>query len=220
MTTLRAVDGTPWALHDLRIWTERLELRLPTENELYQLLDLARGGIHDRNEMPFGFAWTDQPSPQFERSFMQYHWSTRANWSVGKWVLDLGVWSDGKLMGTQGIDAENFAVLRSVSTGSWLARQFQGQGIGKEMRQAVLGFAFDHLGAVWARSGSFRENPASAAVSRAVGYDEDGMDVLAPRGEPRELLRWRMHVDQWRARERPRIEVVGLERCWDMFGAG
>lgn len=214
------MDANPWALYDLRIWTERLELRLPTETELYQLLDLARSGIHDPNEMPFGFAWTDQPSPQFERSFMQYHWSTRASWSPGKWSLDLGVWTDGKLLGTQGIDAENFAVLRSCSTGSWLARQFQGQGIGKEMRQAVLGFAFDHLGAVWARSGSFRENPASAAVSRAVGYDEDGMDVLAPRGEPSELVRWRMHVEQWRARERPHVEVAGLERCWDMFGAG
>jgi RimJ/RimL family protein N-acetyltransferase len=214
------MDGNPWALYDLRIWTERLELRLPTEEELYQLLEIARGGIHDPNDMPFGFAWTDQPSPQFERSFMQYHWSTRANWSPGKWSLDLGVWSEGQLLGTQGIDAENFAVLRTVSTGSWLARQFQGQGIGKEMRQAVLGFAFDHLGAVWAKSGSFRGNESSARVSQSVGYFEDGMEVLAPRGEPQELRRWRMHVDQWRSRERPRIEVAGLERCWDMFGAG
>ena len=28
------MDGHPWALYDLRIWTERLELRLPTEDEL------------------------------------------------------------------------------------------------------------------------------------------------------------------------------------------
>ena len=76
--------------------------------------------------MPFGFAWTDQPSPFFERSFLQYHWSTRASFSPAKWSLDLGVWAEGKLVGTQGIDAENFAVLRSVSTGSWLAREFQG----------------------------------------------------------------------------------------------
>ena len=220
MSTLVAMDGNPWALYDLRIWTDRLELRLPTEEELYQLLDIARSGIHDPNDMPFGFAWTDQPSPQFERSFMQYHWSTRASWSPGKWSLDLGVWSEGQLLGTQGIDAENFGVLRTVSTGSWLARQFQGQGIGKEMRQAVLGFAFDHLGAVWAKSGSFRGNESSARVSRAVGYEEDGIEILAPRGEPQELVRWRMHVDQWHSRERPRIEVAGLERCWDMFGAG
>lgn len=214
----RPVDEHPWPLYDIRVWTERLELRLPSEDELIELLEIARSGIHDPNEMPFGFAWTDQPSPFFERSFMQYHWSTRASFSPAKWSLDLGVWAEGKLVGTQGIDAENFAVLRSVSTGSWLAREFQGQGIGKEMRQAVLGFAFDHLGAIWAKSGSFRENPASAAVSRAVGYEEDGIEILAPRGEPRELVRWRMHVEQWRGREQPRIEVAGLERCFDLFG--
>jgi RimJ/RimL family protein N-acetyltransferase len=214
------VDEHPWPIYDIRVWTERLELRLPTEDELLELLDIARSGIHDPNEMPFGFAWTDQPSPFFERSFLQYHWSTRATFGPAKWNLDFGVWAEGRLVGTQGIDAENFAVLRSVSTGSWLAREFQGQGIGKEMRQAVLGFAFDHLGAVWAKSGSFSDNPASAAVSRAVGYEEDGIDVLAPRGEPRELIRWRMHVDQWHARERPQVEVAGLERCLDLFGLG
>jgi RimJ/RimL family protein N-acetyltransferase len=214
------VDEHPWPIYDIRVWTERLELRLPTEDELLELLDIARNGIHDPSEMPFGFAWTDQPSPSFERSFLQYHWSTRATFSPAKWNLDFGVWAEGQLVGTQGVDAENFAVLRSVSTGSWLAREFQGRGIGKEMRQAVLGLAFDHLGAIWAKSGSFRDNPASAAVSRAVGYEEDGIEVLAPRGEPRELIRWRMNVDQWHARERPRVEVAGLERSWDLFGLG
>ena len=195
-------------------------MRLPTEDELLALLEIAAGGIHDPNEMPFGFAWTDQPSPFFERSFMQYHWSTRASWSPGKWSLDFGVWFEGRLIGTQGIGAENFAVLRTVSTGSWLTREFQGRGIGKEMRSAVLGFAFDHLGAVWATSGSFVDNVASAKVSRALGYQEDGLDVLAPRGEARELMRWRMHIDEWHARERPRVEVAGLERCWDLLGLG
>jgi RimJ/RimL family protein N-acetyltransferase len=213
-------DEHPWPLFDVRIRTERLDLRLPTELELLELLDLAMSGIHDPDEMPFGMAWTDQPSPQFERSFMQYHWSTRSNWSPGKWSLDLGVWSEGRLLGTQGIGAENFALLRTVSTGSWLAREFQGQGIGKEMRSAVLGFAFDHLDAQWATSGAFLDNPASAAVSRALGYDEDGMDVLAPRGETKPLIRYRMSVEQWRSRERAHVDVSGLERCWDLFGLG
>jgi len=207
-----------WGLYHLRIWTERLELRLPNEDELLQLLGLASSGIHDPNEMPFGFAWTDQPSPLFERSFLQYHWSTRATWSAGKWSLDLGVWFEGRLVGTQSIDATQFNILHSVSTGSWLGREFQGRGIGKEMRSAVLGFAFDHLGAWWATSGAFAENPASSAVSRSLGYEQDGIDVLAPRGEARELIRFRMNADQWRARERPRVDVAGLEHCYDMFG--
>jgi RimJ/RimL family protein N-acetyltransferase len=211
--------GHPWGLYDLRIWTERLELKLPNEDQLIELLGLAASGIHDPNEMPFGFAWTDQPSPQFERSFLQYHWSTRASWSAEKWSLDLGVWFEGRLVGTQSIDSTRFSVIRQVSTGSWLAREFQGQGIGKEMRSAVLGFAFDHLNAYWAVSGAFVDNPASAAVSRSLGYEDDGIEVLAPRGEARVLQRFRMNADQWHSRERPRVEVGGLERCWDMFGA-
>jgi RimJ/RimL family protein N-acetyltransferase len=211
--------GWAWSLYDLRIWTDRLELRLPTEDNLMEMLAMAHGGIHDPGAMPFGFAWTDQPSPQFERSFMQFHWGTRASWSQEKWSLDLGVWFEGKLIGTQGMGAESFREARTVSTGSWIGREFQGRGIGKEMRSAVLGFAFDHLGAEWATSGSFLDNPASAAVSRALGYWEDGIETLAPRGEPKDLVHWRMHRDQWYERERPRVEVAGLERCWDMFGA-
>ena len=165
----------PWAIYDIRIRTERLELRLPTDDDLLELLDRAQSGIHDPSEMPFGMAWTDQPSPWFERSFMQFHWGSRANWNPGNWSLDLGVWADGRLMGTQGMGADEFAESRTVSTGSWLAQEFQGRGYGKEMRSAVLGFAFETLGAEWATSGSFLDNPASAAVSRALGYDEDGI---------------------------------------------
>ena len=215
------MDGHPWPLYDLRIWTERLELRLPTEDELIELLGLAMSGIHDPAEMPFGFAWTDQPSPLFERSFMQYHWSTRATFAPDNWNLDLGVWLDGgQLVGTQGIGARQFAQLRTVSTGSWLAQEFQGRGLGKEMRAAVLGFAFDQLDAEWATSGAFADNAASAAVSRSLGYHEDGIDVLAPRGEPREIVRYRMTADEWHSRERSHVEVAGLERCWDLFGLG
>ncbi len=213
-------DQHPWPIFDIRIWTERLELRLPTDDELMEMLDRAQSGIHDPGEMPFGMAWTDQPSPYFERSFVQFHWSSRSNWSPGKWSLDLGVWFEGQLIGTQGMGAENFGLLRSVSTGSWISRDFQGRGIGKEMRSAVLGFAFDTLGAAWATSGSFLDNPASAAVSRALGYDEDGFEVLAPRGEPKPLIRWRMSAEQWHSRERPHVEVAGMDRTWDLFGLG
>ena len=37
--------------------------------------------------------------------------------------------------------------MRTVGTGSWLGRPYQGRGIGKEMRGAVLALAFDGLGA-------------------------------------------------------------------------
>ena len=218
LTKLRRVEGHPWPLFDLVIRTSRLELRLPTEVELGELLALAKRGVHDPDEMPFGFAWTDQPNPRLERSFMQYHWGTRAAWKPEEWTLDLGVWSDGELVGTQGMRGENFAVLRKIGTGSWLGRTFQGKGIGKEMRSAVLAFAFDHLGAERATSSAFVDNPASIAISRSLGYADDGSEWMAPRGVPREQIRFLMTKEMWRSRERPPIEVSGLEACRDMFG--
>ncbi len=209
----------PWPLFDLRIRSGTLELRLPTDDELVELYALARGGIHPPEEMPFAFPWTDKQSPDFERDFLRYHWNSRASWQPGQWTLDLGVWADGRLVGTQGVFARDFAVLRTVGTGSWLGRDFQGKGIGRQMRAAVLGVAFDHLGAEWATSAAFVENRASAAVSRALGYEENGRDRGAPRGEAKELVRYRMTVEQWRSRPRPDIEVTGLERSLSMFGA-
>jgi RimJ/RimL family protein N-acetyltransferase len=211
--------ANPWPLYDLVIRTERLELRPPREDELLELLALARQGIHDPDEMPFGIAWTDQPSPQFERSFMQYHWGNRAHWTAESWVLDMGVWADGTLVGTQGMNADRFAVLHTVGTGSWLGRAYQGQGIGKQMRSAVLAFAFDHLGAEWATSGAFLDNLTSIGVSRALGYVENGRGRLAPRGVAREMVRLLMTAEQWRSRQRPPVRVEGLAGCRDMFGA-
>jgi RimJ/RimL family protein N-acetyltransferase len=45
-------------------------------------------------------------------------------------------------------------------------------------------FAFDHLGAVSARSSAFDDNHASHAVSRKLGYRPDGTFTQVRRGEP------------------------------------
>ena len=43
--------------------------------------------------------------------------------------------------------AREFATRRMVGTGSWIGRDFQGRGFGKEMRAGLLTLAFDGLGA-------------------------------------------------------------------------
>jgi len=212
----RLVDAFP--VFGLTVRTNRLELRLPREDELVELLAVARDGIHDPAEMPFGFAWTDLPSPDMERGFMQYHWRTRGSWSGDEWILDFGVWADGRLVGSQGMRGDKFSVFKSVGTGSWLGRRFQGQGIGKEMRVAALAFAFDHLRAERATSAAFVDNPASVAVSRALGYVDDGSLWEAPRGVAREQVRFLMTREMWQSREWPSISVSGFDACRDMFG--
>ncbi|MGZ6340150.1 MAG: GNAT family N-acetyltransferase, partial [Candidatus Limnocylindrales bacterium] len=208
-----------WPLFGLRLRTERLVLRLPTDDHLVHLMALARAGIHPPDEMPFGVAWSTIPSPAFERSFMQYHWSMRGQWSPAKWSLNLVTLFDGDPIGTQGIDAEAFAVHRTVSTGSWLGQAFQGRGFGTEMRAAVLGFAFDGLGARVAESSAFLDNAASNAVSRKLGYQPNGFGSLAPEGIARETQRFRMTAEAWRSRPRPALTIEGLEACRELFGA-
>ena len=207
-----------WPLFDLRIRSEHLELRLPTDDDLVALADLARSGIHDPDEMPFGVPWSTRPSPEFEIGFVQHHWARRATWTPDDWWLNLAVERDGAWVGAQTIAAERFRVFRTVDTGSWVARRFQGQGIGREMRGAVLAFAFDHLGADVATSEAFLDNAASNAVSRSIGYEPNGLGALAPLGEARPTARYRITREAWRSRERPRVQVEGLERCGQLFG--
>ena len=73
--------GNAWPLFGLRIRSEHLLLRLPTDTDLAALLTVAQRGIHPPDEMPFGMAWSTVPSPDFERGFLQHHWGLRATWS-------------------------------------------------------------------------------------------------------------------------------------------
>jgi RimJ/RimL family protein N-acetyltransferase len=180
---------------------------------------VALDGVHPPEAMPFAVPWTDKPRPAFEREFLQHHWLMRGSSTPARWQINLVAVADGSIVGSQSIHAEAFATHRVVDTGSWLGRRWQGRGLGKEMRHAVLGFAFDGLGARWAESGAFLDNEASNAVSRALGYEENGRGSYAPRGEAREMQKWRLAADVWRARPHPEVTIEELEGCRDLFGA-
>jgi RimJ/RimL family protein N-acetyltransferase len=217
--TARTSLAAAFPLFGLRLRTEHLELGLPTDDELLELMDLARSGIHPPDEMPFGVAWSTMPSPAFERGYLAYHWENRSSWTADAWELGLATWLDGRAIGMQGMHARRFSALRTVGTGSWVGRHHQGQGYGREMRTAMLALAFDGLGALVAETEAFTDNAASAGVSRALGYEENGRGGLAPEGVLRETQRFRMTLERWRSRPRPPIEIDGLDACRDMFGA-
>ena len=208
-----------WPLFGLRLRTEHLVLRMPTDDDVVELLEVAKAGIHPPDEMPFGMAWTSVEGAAFDRSFMQHYWRTRGAFSPDAWFLNFIVELDGHAVGAQHVEAEEFATLRTVHTGSWLGRAYQGRGLGKEMRGAVLGFAFDGLGAQVAESSAFLDNHASNGVSRALGYEENGFGSLAPQGVARVTQKFRMTVEGWRSRPRPALAIKGLDGIRDMFGA-
>ena len=89
-------------------------------------------------------------------------------------TLDLAVRVDGQLAGVQGFSTKDYLVVRTGETGSWLGATFQGRGLGTAMRQAMCALLFDHLDAEEVTSAAFTDNPASLAVSRKVGYTDNG----------------------------------------------
>jgi RimJ/RimL family protein N-acetyltransferase len=202
------------ALWDLRVRTPRLELRLPTEDELVELFRVAEGGIHPPEEMPFFVPWTDDLRLD---AFVEYHRDTWAAWRPEQWLLNLFTFLDARPIGSQGVGAEEFAVRREVETGSWLGAQYQGRGLGTEQRAAVLELAFAHLGAEVAVSGSIVHNRSSQRVSEKLGYRVTGTRTIAPRGDPVEHFDYRLERDEWSC-PIP-VEVEGIKPALPLFGA-
>ncbi len=174
----------PWPQRDLVLHTPRLTLRPDDDAGLRELVTLAHRGVHPADRMPFQVAWTDADPAYLGRGMLQYFWSERAALSPERWSLHFLVRVDGRVVGVQTMTAERFGVLREVDTGSYLGRDYQGRGLGTEMRAAVLTYAFDVLGATAARSAYLGDDGASARVSRRLGYRDDGTALVAPRSEP------------------------------------
>jgi RimJ/RimL family protein N-acetyltransferase len=168
--------------------------------------------------MPFANGWTDYPEHEFGRRFAQYFWSQRASWGVDSWALPFAVFLGGEPVGVQQLTAQRFPVLRTLGSGSWLARAHQRRGIGSEMRAAVLHFGFATLGAEDAVSGAYLYNSGSLGVSRKLGYEPNGTRRDVVRGAPAEALLFRLSRERWQAGERTEVAVDGFEACAELFG--
>lgn len=188
-------------------------MRLPTEEEVVALAHVAERGVHPPEFMPFRVPWTDGiGSDGFVESFLAFHLGLRRDWRPDSWYLELGVFSEDRIIGAQNLNARDFASKREVESGSWLGRVHQGHGLGTEMRAAVLTLAFDGLGAEAAVSGFVDGNAGSARVSEKLGYEIAGESTL-PDGRRETTVR--LERGDWRG---PRAELDGLEPCLPLFG--
>jgi RimJ/RimL family protein N-acetyltransferase len=224
MTQPEPPRAASWPPARVVLTTPRLELRLPSEDELWRLAEVAAGGVCVPGTQPFGTPWGDQPPRLRARSVLQWHWATRGSWSPDRWTLDFTVFHEGAPVGAQGLSAAGFPVRREVATGSWLGLPYQRQGFGTEMRAAVLTLAFGPLGALSAVTGAFQDNAAAIGVSRALGYADDGTEV-SDRGGARVLARrFRLAADAGR-RGWPAVTIDGagdevLRMCGALDPAG
>ncbi|GAA5127089.1 GNAT family N-acetyltransferase [Pseudonocardia adelaidensis] len=198
--------------------TPRLELRPDDDAGLLELVGEAHRGVHPPDRMPFMVPWTDADPDELGRRVLQYHWGVRAALAPDRWTINFLVRLDGRVIGVQGLSATGFRVVREVATGSWIGMRHQGRGFGTEMRAAVLAFAFDHLGAVRARSGAFTDNAASHRVSARLGYRPDGTTWVARRGQRAEEVRLVLTPEGF-VRPEWKLEVEGLDACRGLLDA-
>lgn len=207
-----------WPLFDLVVTTPRLTLRYPDDELLIELVAVAARGIHDPATMPFGIPWTDLESPEFEREALKFHWRSKAEVSPTNWRIPLVVIVDGEVVGASDIVTADYAVLRSFETGSWLGREFQGQGIGKEMRLATLTLGFDGFGAVEATTGAWADNARSLGVTTSLGYTYRGVRRAVRRDRPDDQVSYAMDRDHFATLRRDDIVVDGAADCFDLLG--
>lgn len=173
----------PFSLH---VTCGPLSLSCLRDEDIPAVLQTAQDGVEPEDgPMPFLLPWHREKNIFVESS--RYYWQCRATFAPENWALMLVVrhanFGDRPL-GMQDIVATDFPNRRLAKTGSWLGLEFQGQGIGTLMRQAMATFAFDQLGAEVLESGYIAGNARSAAVSRKTGYrDLDDPTARITRGD-------------------------------------
>jgi RimJ/RimL family protein N-acetyltransferase len=206
-----------WPFFDLRVTCDEVLLRGVTDADLEILVSVIPDDLEmtPANEQ---FATLSRDADR-RRQLVGETWKHRGTWSPDSWCLDLAVEVQGRVVGVQALEGEQFSQLRTVDSFSWLASEVRGRGLANLMRTGVLALAFDHLGAEVAISSARTDNAPSLAVSYRMGYVDNGITrTVTPTG-PFELQHVRLTRDAWRAGGRT-AEVAGLEPCLSWFGLG
>ncbi|WP_163543029.1 GNAT family N-acetyltransferase [Occultella kanbiaonis] len=199
-----------WPFTRLAARSGDLELRYLDDDLLAAVAAVAARGVHAEDFMPFDFPWTRGTPVEVARSVLAYEWGKRAAMSPDAWTIELAVLVDGVPAGIQAIDATNFAVTRTVETGSWLGRAFQGRGIGTRMRALMLHLAFAGLGAEVATTSAWADNGPSNGVTRRLGYSPNGVRLESREGKQTEKLHYRLTRAAWGENQAARLSDVTL----------
>lgn len=206
---------------DLAIRTPLVELCGATDELLEALVPVIRAGVYDtRAPLPFDDPMSFyEDSPVREWRWLQAIWAGRSRVDADEWWrLYFVVRIDGVPVGMQDLIGVSFRSTRAVATFSWLARQYQGRGLGREMRAAVLHLAFDGLGSERAESVAFHDNHASNRVSQSLGYEPNGTSWATRKGVAAPMNRYVLTRERWSSHRRDDIVVSGLEPCLAVLG--
>jgi RimJ/RimL family protein N-acetyltransferase len=208
-----------WPLYGIRVVTPRLEFRYVNDELGVALAELAMKGIHDPDFMPFAIPWTDAEPDVLKPNTLEYYALCRAETEPGHWVLPFAAIVKNAVVGCVTLTAKDFAILRQFETGSWLGREYQGLGLGREIRESALHLGFAGLSATLALTAAFEDNAPSLGVTRSLGYAPNGSDRKIRRGKPATSLLFSLTSEDWTSRlRRDDIFIEGLAACSRLLG--
>ena len=206
-----------WPLFELSLTTPELDLRPMTEADLPRLGDLLPDDL-ELDPVATRFAALDETT---SRAIVmhQAYWRSYGTWTTEQWRLNFVVRHEGQVIGTQELEGNDFARLRTVDSSSFLVPGARGRGLGKQMRRAVLGLAFGPLEAEAAITSAWHDNHASLGVSRALGYQPNGEELHRRDDGVDVMVHLRLTRAQWEtAGGGDDLTIVGFEPCRPFFG--
>jgi RimJ/RimL family protein N-acetyltransferase len=206
-----------WPIFDLRIRTPDLDIRPMTEDDLVEVAEAIPEDLEIDPAAPRyeDFSWREQ----LRATSAQSYWRSLGTWSVDSWTIVFAIRHDGVLIGSQGLEGEDFPRLRTVDSWSWLSNEARGHGWGKQMRRGVLSLAFGPLDASYAITSAWHDNHASLGVSRSLGYTDNGIERHRRDQGVDDMVHLRMTRELWTASGGAEgITVEGFEPCRPYFG--
>ena len=213
------MDPSLWPLSALRLRTEHMELRPPTDDDLPELAELYP---HD---VPFDPTLPVAEQPECVRSrqaVLRHVWRSRAELEPAAWRICFAAYHDGELVGQQDLKANDFPRRRIVESSSWIGAQFRGRGLAKAMRAMVLHLAFEGFDARAAESESAEGNDAALGVTRSLGYSPSGDTYAMHEGVVQHMLWARLTRERWALQRQGYgtgpITIEGLEPCLELLG--
>lgn len=209
-----------WPLFDLRLQTADLLLRPLTEDDLFRLAEVMPADL-ELDPQATRYPGLAEPVGRGVVGYQRY-WDGFGSWRPEHWRLAFAVFAGTELVGCQELEADNFPVVRTVDSSSYLVEAARGRGWGRQMRAAVLALAFGPLHARAAISSAWHDNHASLGVSRALGYRDNGLSLHPRDGHPDgadTMVHVRLLRADWLAGGHgDRVRIGGFEPCRPYFG--
>jgi RimJ/RimL family protein N-acetyltransferase len=191
-----------------RLTRGELQLEGISLEGIEKLASAGSGVIHADNYMPFGSPWSAGTPEQRIRRLRRWYTGRLQETSQERWTLIFSVQLDGRIVGSTNLYADNFAVRRTVSTGSWLLCEVHGRGIGTSMRRMILDLAFSHLGADRATSEVWEDNWPSRRVNEKCGYRLVGGYEKARGSRTAMMLQYDLPRDRWNSENSTSAQTI------------